>query len=49
MGTGQKAAVFYKDFVCRAMDEIRLAADEGEKITAQEAWPFPTYADMLFG
>ncbi len=48
MGTGQKAAVFYKDFVCRAMDEIRSAADEGETITAENAWPFPTYADMLF-
>ncbi len=49
MGAGQKAAVFYKDFVCRAMDEVRNAADEGEKETAAKWWPFPTYADMLFG
>jgi len=48
MGAGQKAAVFYKDFVCRCMDEIRKAADEGEQITAAEYWPFPTYAEMLF-
>ncbi len=48
MGAGQKAAVFYKDFVCRAMDEVRKAADEGEKMTAATHWPFPTYADMLF-
>jgi len=49
MGAGQKAAVFYKDFVCRAMDEVRKAADEGEQETAAKWWPFPTYADMLFG
>ncbi len=48
MGAGQKAAVFYKDFVCRAMDEVRAAADAGEKLTAASYWPFPTYAEMLF-
>ncbi len=48
MGAGQKAAVFYKDFVCRAMDEVRMAADAGEGLTAAEYWPFPTYAEMLF-
>ncbi len=48
MGAGQKAAVFYKDFVYRAMDEIRAAADEGEQLTAASRWPFPTYAEMLF-
>ncbi len=48
MGAGQKAAVFYKDFVCRAMDEIRTAADEGETLTKDTYWPFPTYAQMLF-
>ncbi len=48
MGAGQKAAVFYKDFVCRAMDEVRAAADEGEALTAANCWPFPTYAEMLF-
>ncbi len=48
MGAGQKAAVFYKDFICRAMDEIRAAADDGERVTAADRWPFPTYAEMLF-
>lgn len=48
MGAEQKAAVFYKDFVCRAMDEIRMAVDEGEGLTAAEYWPVPTYAEMLF-
>ncbi len=48
MGTGQKAAVFYKDFVLRAMDEIRAAADAGEALTGEDYWPFPTYGDMLF-
>ena len=48
LGAGQKAAGFYKDFICRKMDEIRKAADEGEEMTAAEYWPFPTYAEMLF-
>ncbi len=48
MGKGQKGATFYKDFVCRAMEALRHAADEGEKCTAEKEWPFPTYAEMLF-
>ncbi len=48
MGAGQKAAAFYKDFVRRAMDKVRALADEGEMLTAAKAWPFPTYAQMLF-
>ncbi|MDD6308466.1 MAG: glutamine synthetase III [Clostridia bacterium] len=42
------AAGFYKDFIRRAMDEVREAADEGERLTAASYWPMPTYAQLLF-
>ncbi len=31
------------------MKEIRAEVDRAERITSLEAWPYPTYADMLFG
>ena len=30
------------------MTELRVAADEAETLTAESAWPFPTYGDLLF-
>ena len=31
------------------MGELRIACDEAETLTAKSDWPFPTYADLLFG
>jgi glutamine synthetase len=31
------------------MKAIRAAVDHAECITGSEAWPYPTYADLLFG
>jgi glutamine synthetase len=31
------------------MRAIRTAVDHAECITGSEAWPYPTYADLLFG
>ena len=31
------------------MQNIRSEVDRAERITSLEAWPYPTYADMLFG
>ena len=31
------------------MQQIRSEVDRAERITGLEAWPYPTYADMLFG
>ena len=31
------------------MKNIRSEVDRAERITSLEAWPYPTYADMLFG
>ena len=31
------------------MSELRVPCDEAERLTAKSYWPFPTYADLLFG
>lgn len=37
-----------RDRVLPKMDELRSLADKAETVTAEEYWPFPTYADLLF-
>lgn len=44
----QTQAVYYRETVLAEMDEVREIADEMEKYTAAEYWPFPTYGDLLF-
>ncbi len=41
-------AVYYKDHVIPAMNDMRIAADELETITAKAYWPYPSYGDLLF-
>lgn len=41
-------AVFFKEVVFPAMNELRKPIDELELIVAKEFWPVPTYADLLF-
>ena len=48
MPEGQEQATFYHDTVLADMDAVREIADEMEKYTAEEYWPFPTYGDLLF-
>ena len=43
------ASVFNKDVILNDMAKIREYADELEKLVAKEYWPYPTYADLLFG
>ncbi|MDE5618202.1 MAG: glutamine synthetase III, partial [Clostridia bacterium] len=42
-------ARYYRDIVIPAMNALRYNADCLEQLTAQEAWPFPTYKELLFG
>ena len=42
-------AMFYREHVFAAMNELRIGADELETLTSAEYWPFPTYGDLLFG
>ncbi len=44
-----KLAFAYKDNVIDEMKALREIADEAEKYTADTVWPFPTYAELLFG
>ena len=31
------------------MNELRVAVDEMETLTAKSDWPYPSYGDLLFG
>ncbi len=42
-------SLYYKDTVLPLMQAIREAGDRLETITPADAWPFPTYGEMLFG
>ena len=41
-------AVYYKDHVFTAMNELRAVVDESEVITSSKYWPYPTYGELLF-
>ena len=38
-----------RDTILPEMCELRVPCDEAEVLTAKSYWPFPTYADLLFG
>ena len=38
-----------RDEVLSVMSELRIPCDKAEVLTAKSYWPFPTYADLLFG
>lgn len=40
---------YYKDVVLTIMEKLRAAADTLETLVSAEAWPFPTYGELLFG
>ena len=48
MKCGKEQAFYYREKVVPAMDTLRHAADELERIVDKDYWPFPTYADLLF-
>jgi glutamine synthetase len=41
-------ACHMRDQVLPAMDAVRAAADRLERLVADDLWPLPTYAEMLF-
>ena len=45
----QKVAEYYKDAVIPKMGELRKLVDRMEILTDRDYWPYPTYADLLFG
>ncbi len=47
-GSAQKEAVYMRDEVLTAMEDVREVADRLEKLVADDLWPLPKYAEMLF-
>ncbi len=45
---GLKHAVYMRDTVVPAMDDVRDVADRLEKVVADDLWPLPKYSEMLF-
>lgn len=41
-------AIYFKDAVLPAMNALRIVADEMERLTAEDYWPYPTYTKLLF-
>lgn len=46
--TEAAAAMYFKDEVLAAMQELRAVADEMESNMSSKAWPYPSYGTMLF-
>ncbi len=45
---GKEQATYFKDVVFPAMSDLRTPIDALELIIDKEAWPVPTYGDLLF-
>ena len=48
IGDVTEGANFIRDEMLSRMTMLRSAADEAETLTAESAWPFPTYGDLMF-
>ena len=45
---GRERAVFFREKIVPAMDELRKPVDELEMIVDKEMWPMPSYGDLIF-
>jgi glutamine synthetase len=45
----RERALYYKESVLCAMENMRKVADGAETVVPSADWPFPTYANLLFG
>ena len=48
MAAGREQAVYYRDVVMRAMDELRTPVDRLEMLVDKSMWPMPSYGDLIF-
>ena len=39
---------YFSEVIVRDMAQLREAADDLERNSAEECWPYPTYKDLLF-
>ena len=49
MSDVQSAAEFIRDSVLPKMAALREPCDAAEKLVPAKSWPFPTYAELMFG
>ena len=45
---GRERAVYCKDTITKAMEELRAPVDELEMLVDKEMWPMPSYGDLIF-
>ncbi len=45
----EEKSLFYRKVICADMLSLRKSADELETSVGEDFWPFPTYAELLFG
>ena len=45
---GRERAVYCKDTITKAMEELRTPVDELEMLVDKEMWPMPSYGDLIF-
>jgi glutamine synthetase len=48
MNSLSKAAKFFSDHIADLLEDLRIPADELEKIVPDALWPLPKYSEMLF-
>ena len=48
MDDGPDKADYYYETVCPAMEDLRAPIDKLEMIVDKEAWPMPSYGDLIF-
>jgi glutamine synthetase len=46
--SAHKEAIYMRDEVISAMEDVRETADRLEKLVADDLWPLPKYSEMLF-
>ena len=46
--TERELAIFFKDEVKNAMEELRTPVDKLEMIVDKDMWPMPSYGDLIF-
>ena len=48
MEDNRERAIYYHDTVMKCMQALRTPVDQMEYLVDKEAWPMPSYGDMIF-
>ena len=48
MEEGRERAVYYRDVIKVAMEELRAPVDQLEMMVDKDMWPMPSYGDLIF-